>query len=60
MPDDIPEERKEWVDLVNPDFKNETDALDLLDKMMKLDQNDRITAAEALDHPYFDSIKSNF
>ncbi|CAI2371307.1 unnamed protein product [Moneuplotes crassus] len=60
MPDDIPKERKPWYDLVNEDFKTDSDALDLLDKMMKLSQDDRVTAEEALSHPYFDSLKSNF
>ena len=32
-------------------------AIDLLDKMMIYDHADRITPKDALDHPYFDSVR---
>lgn len=35
-------------------------AIDLLERMLCYDKNDRITAREAIDHPYFDSIRSQF
>lgn len=57
IPEDIPKERTKWEDLVNTEFKDDTEALDLLDQMLKLDQNERITAEGALSHRYFDSIR---
>ena len=36
------------------------DALDLLSKMLLYDHNERILAREALKHPYFDPIRSQF
>jgi len=32
------------------------DAIDLLDKMLKFDKNQRITPKEAMQHPYFKPI----
>ena len=56
IPDEIPKERKPWKELVNEEMKEETQALDLLDKMLKLDQIERITPDEALAHPFFEDI----
>ena len=56
IPEEIPKERTLWKDLVNEDMKEETQALDILDKMLKLDQNERITPDDALAHPFFDGV----
>lgn len=58
IPEDIPKERHEWVDLVNDEFKEDDLALDIIDKMLKLDHNERISAGDALDHSYFDSVRA--
>lgn len=56
IPEDIPKERTKWEDLVHEEFKTDSDAIDLLDKMMKLDHNERITTEDAVNHSYFNSI----
>ena len=33
------------------------EAIDLLDKMLRYDKNDRIRPKEAMAHPYFDPIR---
>jgi casein kinase II subunit alpha len=35
------------------------DAIDLLDKLLRYDQQDRLTAREAMHHPYFDAVREN-
>lgn len=57
IPEEIPKERTKWEDLVTDEFKGDEDALDLLDKMLKLDQNKRISSKDALAHKYFDSVR---
>ena len=50
--------KKEWKSFINS--KNQylisDDALDLLDKLLKFDQEERIKASEALKHPYFKGL----
>lgn len=51
----LPKEQTSWhhyVDEVNEHLANDI-AIDLLSKMLAFDYHDRITAAEALEHPYF-------
>ena len=45
--------------LVDKDnYETATDeAIDLLSKMLTIDHEDRITARDAMEHPYFDSLK---
>lgn len=33
------------------------EALDLLDRMLKYDKNERINCADAMKHPYFDPVR---
>lgn len=45
----------------NPSFnqsKNNPDALDLLQKLLTIDHEERITAAEALQHKFFDPLRA--
>ena len=52
----------EFKTLITP--KNEAlcnpDALDLLEKMLTYDKSLRITAKEAIQHPYFKPIRDNY
>lgn len=52
----------EWKTYITPQNKHKCgfDALDLLSKMLVYDKNERLTAQEALSHPYFDPIRRNF
>ena len=53
--------KKEWSSFINNNnkFLITDEALDLLNKLLEFDIEKRITAKEALEHPYFNSIKNN-
>jgi casein kinase II subunit alpha len=53
--------KKEWTFFINSNNKYliSEEALNLLDKLLKFDQEERITAKEALLHPYFKSLFEN-
>lgn len=53
-------QRKPWKDYI--DEKTNTkfiddDSIDLLDKLLRLDPNERLTAKEAMQHKYFDKVR---
>merc|ERR1711879_944300 len=53
-------ERKEWKEYISAKTKKkfiDEDALDLLDKLLRFDPNERLTAAEAMAHHYFDKVR---
>lgn len=47
--------RKRWEQFVQPENQHlvSPEALDLLDKLLRYDHQQRLTAAEAMEHPYF-------
>ena len=51
--------KKPWERLVNTTNEELVDerVFDLMTKMLKIDHIERITASEALLHPYFDPIR---
>lgn len=51
--------KKTWEDLKNEKNENLYDplAIDLLIKMLTIDHTDRITAADALNHPFFNDVR---
>lgn len=53
--------RKPWEKFISAENKHlvTDDALDLLDKMLVYDHQKRITAAEAMQHPYFSELRRN-
>ena len=52
-------ERQPWSNFVKKSNKHlvSDEAIDLLNRMVTIDHADRITAREALEHPYFDMVK---
>lgn len=52
--------QKSWSTFVTKENSHfiSTEALDLLDRMLRYDHQERITAAEAMTHPYFDPVVS--
>ena len=53
--------KKEWKSFINTNNKYliNDEALDLLDKLLKFDQAERINAKEALNHPYFKDLNED-
>ena len=47
--------RQRWDSFVNSENQHliSPEALDLLDKLLRYDHLERLTACEAMDHPYF-------
>ena len=52
---------KPWWSFVTSDNVSlaTEDAIDLIDKCLRFDHTERITAQEALKHPYFDSLRDS-
>ena len=51
--------RVPWKNFTNDNNKHlhDDDAIDLLNKMLKYDKNERIRPRDAMEHPYFDPIR---
>ena len=47
-----------WKNFINETNKhlNDDNAIDLLDKMLRYDKNERIRPKDAMKHPYFEPI----
>lgn len=52
-------EKKPWKDFIKPENKDlcPPEAIDLLSKMLIYDRAERITPKEAMEHPYFNSVR---
>ncbi|CAA6662973.1 unnamed protein product [Spirodela intermedia] len=52
--------RKPWAKFINGDNQHlvSTEALDFLDKLLRYDHQDRLTAREAMAHPYFSQVRA--
>ncbi|KAG2699043.1 hypothetical protein I3760_07G174300 [Carya illinoinensis] len=52
--------RKPWPRFINADNQHlvSPEAIDLLDKLLRYDHQDRLTAREAVVHPYFHQVRS--
>ncbi|KAK9763457.1 Casein kinase II subunit alpha [Basidiobolus ranarum] len=53
--------RKPWSQFVTPDNQKyiSNEAIDFLDHLLRYDHQERLTAQEAMDHPYFDPVRKN-
>eukprot|EP01119_Soliformovum_irregulare_P003467 TRINITY_DN1400_c0_g1_i2.p1 TRINITY_DN1400_c0_g1~~TRINITY_DN1400_c0_g1_i2.p1 ORF type:complete len:348 (+),score=49.27 TRINITY_DN1400_c0_g1_i2:197-1240(+) len=51
--------RKPWKKFISADNKHLTsnEALDFLDRLLRYDQQERLTAREAMEHTYFDPVR---
>jgi len=51
--------RKPWNKFITPENKHLAvpEAIDFLDKLLRYDHQERLTAREAMSHPYFNPIK---
>jgi casein kinase II subunit alpha len=54
-------QKKHFTSFVNKENKHLCDknAIDLLEKMLVFDHSLRITAKEAMEHPYFDNVRNS-
>ncbi|KAG6489197.1 hypothetical protein ZIOFF_050457 [Zingiber officinale] len=52
--------KKPWVKFINSDNQHVTvpEAVDFVDKLLKYDHQERLTAKEAMDHPYFNPVRN--
>ncbi|KAF2754314.1 putative casein kinase [Pseudovirgaria hyperparasitica] len=53
--------KKSWHSFINADNQRfvSNDAIDFLDKLLRYDHQERLTAEEAMAHPYFSPVKQN-
>mmetsp|Transcript_4519 Transcript_4519/g.8279 ORF Transcript_4519/g.8279 Transcript_4519/m.8279 type:complete len:137 (-) Transcript_4519:274-684(-) len=53
--------RKPWDKFIHEENRHlvSKDALSLLDKMLRYDHEERITALEAINHPFFDPVRED-
>jgi len=53
--------RKPWKKFISNENKHLAlpEAIDFLDKLLRYDQQDRMTAREAMQHPYLDPVRNN-
>uniref|UniRef100_A0A0D9Z3P7 Protein kinase domain-containing protein n=1 Tax=Oryza glumipatula TaxID=40148 RepID=A0A0D9Z3P7_9ORYZ len=52
--------RKPWSKFINPENRHlvSPEAIDFLDKLLRFDHHDRLTAREAMAHPYFEQVRA--
>ncbi|KAI8884193.1 casein kinase II subunit alpha [Backusella circina FSU 941] len=53
--------RRPWLKFMNNDNQRfvTNEAIDFLDKLLRYDHQERLTAKEAMAHPYFDAVRNN-
>ncbi|MBA0804827.1 hypothetical protein Gohar_004392 [Gossypium harknessii] len=52
--------RKPWSKFINADNQHlvSLEAIDFLDKLLRYDHQERLTAKEAMVHPYFSQVRA--
>jgi casein kinase II subunit alpha len=50
--------KKEWISLASPDYSPSAESLDLLSKLLVYDHETRLTAKQAMQHSFFDSVRA--
>ena len=56
IPEEMQKTKIAWTDIIH--YKSDVQAQDLLNRMLELDAAKRISPQEALNHPFFDSIRT--
>lgn len=53
--------KKEWAKLITPENRHlaTLEAIDFLDRLLRFDHQERLTAAEAMQHPYFAPVRQS-
>ncbi|KIN03145.1 hypothetical protein OIDMADRAFT_40784 [Oidiodendron maius Zn] len=53
--------KQNWQTFINPENQRFTtsEAIDLLDKLLRYDHQERLTAKEAMAHPFFEPVRAN-
>lgn len=53
--------RKAWTKFVTPENQHlvTPEGIDFIDKLLRYDHQERLTAKEAMEHPYFDPVKQH-
>lgn len=49
--------KKDWDSLASPDYTPTQNGLDLISKLLVYDHDVRLTAKQAMQHPFFDSVR---
>jgi casein kinase II subunit alpha len=52
----VPTERRPWRSFINEQNRalaDDEDVIDLIDHLLRYDHKERLTAKQALDHPFF-------
>lgn len=49
--------KKDWMSLASPDYVPSKESLDLLSKLLVYDHETRLTAKQAMQHSFFNSVR---
>ena len=57
---DLPTDRSDWISFINEENQHlaNAEAIDLLNGLLRYDHAERLSAAEAMSHPYFNPVRN--